>query len=84
MSRSARKSTIEETRELVREYLNQNDNGRGEAYFKAQDIAEEDEDMTPRRAGRGLAAIENNEKDGLDVERWGKSRSTRWRAFYTQ
>lgn len=83
MSRSAKQSTVDTTRSLVCEYLDSNDNGRGEAYFKAQDIAEKHDDMNPRRAGRGLAAIENNEQNGVDVERWGKSRATRWRAFYT-
>lgn len=84
MSRSATKSTVEKTRTLVRKYLDSNDNGRGEAYFKAQDISERHDDMNPRQVGRGLAAIENNEENGIDVERWGKSRATRWRAFYTR
>jgi hypothetical protein len=83
MSRAATKSTVEKTEEIVREYLSRNDNGRGETFFKASDIAEDHDDMTPRRAGRGLAEIENSNVSGLGVERWGKSRSTRWRAFYT-
>jgi|APHM01.1.fsa_nt_gi hypothetical protein len=84
MRRSATKSTVEKTRSLVREYLNSHDNGRGEAYFKAQDIAEKGDGMTARQVGHGLAVIENNSESSIDVERWGKSRATRWRAFYTQ
>jgi hypothetical protein len=83
MSRTVRKSTVDRTESLVREYLSRNDNGRGEAYFKASDIAEGQEEMTPRRAGRGLAEIENRNMDDVAIERWGKSRSTQWRVFYT-
>lgn len=83
MSRSATISTVEKTEHIVQEFLHENDNGRGEAFFKASELAEQRDDMTPRRAGRGLAELENTDNEGFGIERWGKSRSTRWRAFYT-
>lgn len=78
---------VRRARPIVRKMLIEGDNGRGEVFFKARDVADKHEELTSRKAGKALAKLSEREWDGkgvydIGIEEWGTARSTRWRAFY--
>lgn len=78
---------VRRARPIVRKMLEEGDNGRGEVFFKASDVAERHEKLSSRTAGKALAKLSEREWNGkgirdIEIQEWGKSRSTRWQAFY--
>jgi hypothetical protein len=50
---------------------------RGESYFRAKNIAESLE-LSSKQVGARLPRLAE-EADEVDIEKWGRSRSTTWR-----
>ncbi|QGA82529.1 hypothetical protein [Halomicrobium sp. LC1Hm] len=65
----------EEDRQIL-DYL-RNSVSRGQSYFRAKNIAEQ-LGLSSKQVGARLPRLAE-EADEVDIEKWGRSRSTTWR-----
>ncbi|WP_135363499.1 DUF7123 family protein [Halosimplex halophilum] len=65
----------EEDREIL-EYL-RDSVSRGQSYFRAKNIAEQI-GLSSKQVGARLPKLDE-ESDDVDIEKWGRARSTTWR-----
>ena len=65
----------EEDREII-DYL-RDSVSRGQSYFRAKNIAEQ-LGLSSKQVGARLPRLAE-EADEVDIEKWGRSRSTTWR-----
>ena len=69
------KNLSEEDREIL-EYLRESV-ARGEQYFRSKNIADQ-LGLSPKQVGARLPKLDE-ESDEVDIEKWGRARSTTWR-----
>jgi DNA-binding Lrp family transcriptional regulator len=65
----------EEDRKIL-EYL-RNSVARGEQYFRSKNIADQ-LGLSPKQVGTRLPKLDE-ETDDVEIEKWGRARSTTWR-----
>jgi len=65
----------EEDREIL-DYL-RDSVSRGQSYFRAKNIAEQI-GLSSKQVGARLPKLDE-ESDDVDIEKWGRARSTTWR-----
>lgn len=69
----------EEDRQIL-EYL-RDQVSRGESYFRSKNIAEQ-LGLSAKQVGARLHKL-NEESDDVEIEKWGRARSTTWRVTRT-
>jgi len=69
-------SEFDDTEKRILEYLRESARG-GERYFRSKNIAAALE-LSAKQVGSRLPRLAE-EADDVDIEKWGRSRSTTWR-----
>ena len=69
----------EEDRKIL-EYLRES-GARGKRYFRSKNIAD-NLGLSPKQVGARLPKL-NEESDDVEIEKWGRARSTTWRIRLT-
>ncbi len=69
-------SEFDDTEKRILEYLRESASG-GERYFRSKNIAAALE-LSAKQVGSRLPRLAE-EADDVDIEKWGRSRSTTWR-----
>jgi hypothetical protein len=75
-------STIRKTEQAAHEYLDEHDNGRGETYFRASMLVENESELDARTVGRALSELETRDLEDIEISAWGTSKSTKWQVRY--